>query len=188
MIPRNKNNDTLSNNKNTLLIKLYNDLMCEFATEKTDIIFANEKDLKPDTIEIPLEIKYSPIFIPHKLGCKDGAEDNVSNFTFFLLSGAKRQIITSKEVLMLSETFISNNIELEQLQNLIESIYDTLYYFFEKFQLKLNSITLNFLKLSNNKEMKFVCFFNLKDDTLNLIDIETGKSIDNIQFLEKIYS
>lgn len=185
------NMSTNKNQDNSLIKRLYSDLFLYCNKKKIPFFFKsafNDTILLKDAIEIPLEFCYNPYKTCKNDGCKNSIESISDYIDYYLITEDGKKIqVTSDELLMLEETLIESDSELERLQVLTEILFNTLYYFFNSYDLKLISIKLKFIKSDIFNGHKFICYFDLEENPLYLTKVSDNKKVNIEKLLTILY-
>lgn len=171
---------------NFLKFNLYTTLYTVISSERIPVVFEHSFKFIQEVLEIPLELNFNLNAKRMRDGCYEGLESYGDTITYFFINDNKKELIDKKDILLFNESLITNYNELEELDNLTYRIFDTLYNFFENLNLKLNGINIRFIKIPEFKNnINFYLYFKLNDNTLELINVESGKKINNSELLEK---
>lgn len=132
--------------------------------------------------QLPFFVKYTFKHIIRQNGCKEVFENFSELISYYISIDNSYYSLSRHEILLLNNTGLKSEIELYKIEEITEKIVDVLYYFFDEFDLKLNSIKLNFSRADNN----LILYLKLTDSTFLLNDIKTGKSLNLDEIAEKI--
>lgn len=150
------------------------------------IISSNHIILSQDYSKIyflPIQATYTFKHLNRSFGCYEGMESISEYIRYFYTFDNYKEEINKNALLLLKEIDITTSEKIDKLESFIDDLVDKLYYFFDSFNLKLNSVSFKFFKDSNGN---FVPMLKLDDNNFYFINLDNNSKCDLLSVAQKI--